>query len=71
VDGSQHADLSQVEYDKRRTAYFQRIGLRVLRFNDRQVLLELDSVTEEIFRTLEKQIPLNPPLPKGEISPKQ
>jgi very-short-patch-repair endonuclease len=71
VDGSQHAELSQAEYDKRRTAYFQRIGLRVLRFNDRQVLLELDSVTEEIFRTLEKQIPLNPPLPKGEISPKQ
>jgi very-short-patch-repair endonuclease len=49
VDGSQHADLAQAEHDKRRTVYFKEFGLRVLRFNDRQVLLEIDSVTEEIF----------------------
>jgi very-short-patch-repair endonuclease len=57
VDGSQHADLAQAKHDERRTEYFKEIGLRVLRFNDRQVLLELDSVTEEIFRAGEE----NPP----------
>ncbi|HEX5022942.1 MAG TPA: endonuclease domain-containing protein [Candidatus Binatia bacterium] len=57
VDGSQHADLAQAERDKRRTAYFKEIGLRVLRFNDREVLVEIDSVTEEIFRAVEE----NPP----------
>jgi very-short-patch-repair endonuclease len=57
VDGSQHAEPANAEYDKRRTAYFKQIGLRVLRFNDREVLLELDSVAEEIFRAVEG----NPP----------
>ena len=57
VDGSQHAELAQAEHDKRRTAYFKQIGLRILRFNDRQVLLETDSVAEEIFRAVEE----NPP----------
>src|SRR5919106_7041752 len=47
VDGSQHFDPPQAEYDRRRTAYLKRLGLRVLRYTDRQVLLELDSVVEE------------------------
>jgi very-short-patch-repair endonuclease len=64
VDGSQHADLTRAEHDKRRTVFFEEIGLRVLRFNDRQVLLEIDSVTEEIFRAVEEN-PLNPPFAKG------
>ena len=71
VDGSQHFDLAKAEYDRRRTAYLTRVRLRVLRYTDRQVLLELDSVVEDIFRAVEKKIPLNPPLPKGEISRKQ
>ena len=71
VDGSQHFDLAKAEYDRRRTAYLTRVRLRVLRYTDRQVLLELDSVVEDIFRAVEKKIPLNPPLPKGGISRKQ
>ena len=71
VDGSQHFDLAKAEYDRRRTAYLTWMRLRLLRYTDRQVLLELDSVVEDIFRAVEKKIPLNPPLPKGEISRKQ
>ncbi|MGH7828261.1 MAG: endonuclease domain-containing protein [Candidatus Binatia bacterium] len=67
VDGSQHLESPQAEYESRRAAYLKRLGLRVLRYNDRQVLLELDFVTEEIFRAVEEKIPLNPPLPKGEF----
>jgi very-short-patch-repair endonuclease len=62
VDGSQHFNVLQAQYDRRRTEYLKRLGLRVLRFTDRQVLLELDSVMKEIFRTAEEKIPLNLPL---------
>lgn len=68
VDGSQHLERPQAEYDRRRTVYLKQMGLRVLRYTDRQVLLELDSVLEDIFRAVEEKIPLNPPLPKGELS---
>jgi very-short-patch-repair endonuclease len=58
VDGAQHFDRPRAEYDERRTAYLKRLGLRVLRYTDREVLLQLDSVAEEIFRVLERT---NPP----------
>jgi very-short-patch-repair endonuclease len=66
VDGSQHFEPPQAEHDRRRTAYLKELGLRVLRYTDRQVLLELDSVTEEILRTVEEKIPLNPLFSKGD-----
>jgi very-short-patch-repair endonuclease len=65
VDGSQHCDPPQAEHDRRRTAYLKRQGLQVLRFTDRQVLLELDSVAEEIFRAVEVGNPPSPPFFKG------
>ena len=52
VDGSQHVELAQEAYDKRRSKYLEKLGLRVLRFDDRQILLQLDAVAEEIFRVL-------------------
>lgn len=70
VDGSQHLELAQAEHDKLRTQYLKQMGLVVLRYTDRQVLLEADSVLEEIFRVVEEKIPLSPPLPKGENSRK-
>src|SRR5437016_8645404 len=58
VDGSEHSEPLQVKHDRRRTAYLKEQGLQVLRFTDRQFLLELDSVAEEIFRAVAKK---NPP----------
>lgn len=58
VEGSQHFEPRQAQHDRRRAAYLKRLGLRVRRYTDRQVLLELDSVTEEIFRVVEEK---NPP----------
>ena len=69
IDGSQHLEPDQARRDEFRTAYFNQLGLRVLRFNDREVLLELDSVVEGIYRTLEKENPPNPPLSKGDNFP--
>jgi very-short-patch-repair endonuclease len=52
VDGSQHVELGQARHDRRRTEYLEQRGLRVLRFDDRQVLLQPDAVVDEIFRAV-------------------
>jgi len=61
---------SQAEKDKQRDEYLAGVGLLVLRFNSREVLEETDEVVEVIHRTiaerLNSQIPLGPPLQKGE-----
>ena len=56
VDGAQHTDLTQTRYDERRSEYLQQQGLRVLRFDDRQVLLETDVVVEEIYRAVDEKL---------------
>ena len=53
VDGAQHLEAAQVKYDQQRTAYLERQGLRVLRFNDLEVLQELEAVVEEICRAVQ------------------
>lgn len=56
VDGSQHLEPAQIDHDGRRTAFLESQGLRVLRFDNRQVLQELDGVMEEIYRAVAKEI---------------
>ena len=56
VDGAHHLDKIQAEYDKRRTEFLEQQGLKVLRFDDRQVLLELEHVVEEIFRAVNENL---------------
>ena len=52
VDGSQHMAAEQAENDDLRDAYLAAVGLRVLRFNSREVLKETDAVVEVIYRTI-------------------
>ncbi len=56
VDGGQHLEAAAVLADARRTAALQRMGLQVLRFDNRQVLLETDAVVEAILRFIEARI---------------
>lgn len=69
VDGSQHRESDHVEKDKRRDAYLWRLGLRVLRFDSRQVLLETDGVVDVIYREMLERLkwksPPSPPFVKG------
>ena len=71
VDGSQHMVGEQAEKDEQRDKYLAAVGLRVLRFNSREVLEETDAVVEVIYRTmakrLKREIPLDPPLRKGDF----
>jgi adenine-specific DNA-methyltransferase len=60
VDGGQHA--VRVQQDAERTAWLERVGYRVVRFWDHEVLTELESVKEAIRLSLTPH--LNPP-PQG------
>ena len=70
VDGSQHATLPGTTVDRVRTAYLESVGLKVIRFDNRQVLLETDAVLEVIWNELihrrRKQIPPAPLFQRGE-----
>ena len=59
LDGGQHAQ-QEVE-DKKRTEYLESLGYRVVRFWNNQVMNEMESVLEEIFRILDAPSP--PPSP--------
>ena len=71
VDGSQHLEKGNAKRDKDRDTYLAGLGIQVLRFNSREVLKHTDAVVEVIFQTTEKrlskEIPLNPPLQKGDF----
>jgi very-short-patch-repair endonuclease len=60
LDGSQHFEADHQRADQQRDAFLQSLGLRVLRFDNRQVLLETVAVVEVI-----RQIPPIPPFSKG------
>ena len=64
VDGSQHMKEDYEQKDAKRDAFLKSQGLEVLRFNNLQILQELDSVMEVIYQTVEERLQvLNPPNP--------
>ena len=46
LDGAQHLERGQANYDAQRTKDLEERRLKVIRFDDRQVLLETESVLE-------------------------
>ncbi len=61
VDGGQHYEEEHAKKDIKRDEHLTGLGLRVMRFDNRQVMLETDAVVEEIFKVIEeKQIPPAP-----------
>ena len=69
VDESQHMVGDHVQKDRIRDSYLASLGLKVLRFNSREVLKEGDAVAEVICRMIKDQlkaeIPPGPPFKKG------
>ncbi len=63
LDGSQHAAADAQHYDAARTDILEAMGLRVLRFDNRQVLQELEAVIEVIHSEAEVRLGKNPPRP--------
>ena len=56
VDGGQHLTATGLLQDGRRTQYLESVGLMVLRFDNRQVLLETRAVLERIFEVMEGRL---------------
>ena len=56
VDGSQHGEEDHSKKDTYRDAYLATLGIRVLRFNSREVLKNPDGVLEVIFQSIEEKL---------------
>ena len=48
LDGSQHYEPEEMEYDKKRTAYLESVGLTVLRFSNLDISQNFRGVCEQI-----------------------
>ena len=68
IDGSQHAETKHKLKDQKRDEVLASLGLVVLRFDNRQVLLETDAVLAIINAIVDerKKSPLTPLLQRGE-----
>jgi very-short-patch-repair endonuclease len=74
LDGSQHFEQAHAQRDAVRDSYLQGLHLRVLRFDNLQVLHELEAVQDEIARVIDERVnpernqktnPPQPPFCKG------
>jgi very-short-patch-repair endonuclease len=53
LDGGQHYSDEGMLADRKRDEYLKRLGLRVVRFSDREVFEELEGVLERVMMYLE------------------
>ena len=58
LDGAQHFTAQGTAYDQERTAILQRYGLEVIRFSNREVDENFESVCMEIDRKVRKRMQL-------------
>jgi very-short-patch-repair endonuclease len=63
VDGSQHLSPEGLVRDEARTEYLEGKGIRVMRFDNRQVLVETEAVLSAIWEVLGTPSPQ--PSPRG------
>lgn len=52
IDGGQHYEKENMEKDRIRDEYFQKLGLKVLRFNNIEVLKNIDGVVESVNKEI-------------------
>ena len=55
LDGAQHFDEEQMQYDAKRTAFFEGQGVRVARYTNREINEEFESVKADIALRLGKE----------------
>ena len=61
LDGAGHSDPDQRAYDAERTAYLNRVGIRVLRFPNRAVFHDVTRVLTAIETAASSRPPRHPP----------
>jgi len=52
VDGGQHFNSEDDKRDRERDEYMKKVGMKVLRFSDRDVFKNLNGVIEKIYESL-------------------
>jgi very-short-patch-repair endonuclease len=52
IDGATHSTDEEIAHDKRRTAFLEAKGYRVVRFSNQQVYENVEAVIDEISRAL-------------------
>lgn len=57
-DGGQHYTADGLEADRARDQALAQLGLNVLRFDNRQILTEIDGVVEKIYCVVEQRLEL-------------
>nr|WP_207751958.1 endonuclease domain-containing protein [Pseudoflavonifractor phocaeensis] len=57
LDGGQHSEPEQQDYDRRRTDYLESLGLEVLRFSNLDISQNFDGVCQVIVCCLKKRLP--------------
>ena len=67
VDGGQHYSDDMAEVDRKRDDYLKNLGLKVLRFNNTEVLTNIEGVVEIILKNMGiiQENPPTPPFAKG------
>ena len=60
LDGSQHYTPEETEYDKKRTAYLETQGLKVVRFSNLDILRNFQDVCEAIYKATEERTAIKP-----------
>ena len=60
LDGSQHYSPEETEYDKKRTAYLETQGLKVVRFSNLDILRNFQDVCEAIYKATEERTAIKP-----------
>jgi very-short-patch-repair endonuclease len=65
-DGGQHTEPAAVKYDDLRTKQLNKLGVRVIRFGDNDVLANPNAVLDEILRPLTEPSPRPSPGLPGE-----
>jgi len=61
LDGGQHTEPQNIEYDRARSQRLYELGVRELRFSNIDVLRNTDAVVEAIYRALIEDPHPNPP----------
>lgn len=56
VDGSQHYESQGLSYDSERSAFLEALGLKVLRFSNREIDREFHSVCTQIALTIQNRL---------------
>ncbi len=63
LDGSQHFQQGQQEEDMIRDDYLKKLNIKVLRFDNHQIIYSLEAVLEKIYKTILERNSVKSPLP--------